>query len=79
MDKLDTQKEIKEYYVKQCYLHNRFFGLSQSHIEYINELQVTRSYGYTFCIEDNFSLAKNLICKYPDLQKKDYDRVLATL
>lgn len=67
-----------EYFHKDAHLHNRFFRLSQSHIEYINELQVTRSYRYTFCIEDNFSLAKNLIRKYPDLQKIDYDRVLTT-
>lgn len=68
-----------EYFHKDAHLHNRFFRLSQSQVEYINELQVTRSYRYTFCIEDNFSLAKNLIRKYPDLQKIDYDRVSTTL
>lgn len=67
-----------EYFHKDAHLHNRFFQLPQSHVEYINELQVTRSYRYTFCIEDNFGLAKDLICKYPDLQKIDYDRVLTT-
>ncbi len=67
-----------EYFHKDVHLHNRFFRLSQSHVEYINELQVTRSYRYTFCNENNFSLAKNLIRKYPDLQNIDYDRVSTT-
>ena len=67
-----------EYFHKDAHLHNRFFRLPKYIVEYINELQVTRSYRYTFCIEDNFRLAKNLIRKYPDLQKIDYDRVLTT-
>lgn len=65
-----------EHFQRDLPLYNRFIHIPEKYINFYNELQVFQSYKYIFSKDENFSLAKELMGKYPKLKDTNRDRFL---
>lgn len=65
-----------EHFHRDLPLYNRFINIPEEYINFYNELQVFQSYKYIFSKDENFSLALELMRKYPELKNINRNRFL---
>ena len=72
----DLTNKVDKQLQKNLPLYNRFIHIPEEYINFYNELQVFQSYKYIFSKDENFSLALELIGKYPKLKNINRNRFL---
>ncbi len=65
-----------EHFQSDLSLYNRFIHIPEDYINFYNELQVFQSYKYIFSKDESFSLALELMEKYPELKDINRNRFL---